>query len=414
MTNSSDKKSGSREIPGFFLAKRVAQLLGVILVLSFSGCDDDEPEKEKVLVESTKFLDRSASELRTFLATSSFDFTNEIQYDVDLYRVTYKTTYKDQEVIASGVVILPKTNVGVEMISFQHGTISAQSQAPTKLPINSTELILYSALASTGLVVVVPDFIGFGESSEIFHPYYVEETTAQAVLDNVRAAADLAKLRSVNFNSELFLAGYSQGGYATMAAHKAIESDGMEGFNLIASFPASGGYDVKEMQEYFFKQTNYNEPFYIAYVALAYQGYYGWSNPLSDFFQEPYATKIPSLFNGVLTGGQINLQLTTTIPSLITPLALSSIDTDARFSPIVNAFNENSLTDWTPRVPMYMYHGNKDITVPYENSVSVYNQLLANGASASTLKFSTLENADHGSGIIPYVEQFVPILLDLK
>jgi pimeloyl-ACP methyl ester carboxylesterase len=414
MTNSSDRKSKGREIPGFFLTKTLARLFALLIVLSFSGCDDDEPEKEKVLVESTKFLDRSASELRTFLSTSSFDFTSDIKFDVDLYRVTYKTSYKDQQIIASGLVILPKTTVGVEMISFQHGTISAQSQAPTKLPINSTELILYSALASTGLVVVVPDFIGFGESSEIFHPYYVEETTATAVLDNVRAAADLAKLHSVNFNTELFLAGYSQGGYATMAAHKAIESAGLEGFNLVASFPASGGYDVKKMQEYFFKQTNYSEPFYIAYVALAYQGYYGWTNPLSDFFQEPYATKIPSLFNGVLTGGQINLQLTTSIPSLITPLALSSIDTDARFTSIVDAFGENSLTDWTPSVPMYMYHGNMDTTVPYENSVSVYDQLKANGASASALTFTTLENADHGSGIIPYVEQFVPILLSLK
>lgn len=414
MTNSSDKKTKSRENPGFFLPKPFPRLFLFILFVSLAGCDDDEPEKEKVLVESIKFLGRSASELRTFLSTSSFDFTDEIQYDVDLYRVTYKTTYKDEEIIASGLVILPKTDMGVEMISFQHGTISAQNQAPSKLPLNSTELILYSALASTGLVVVIPDFIGFGESAEVFHPYYVQETTATAVLDNIRAAADLARLQRVNFNSELFLAGYSQGGYATMATHKAIETDGMEGFNLIASFPAAGGYDVKEMQEYFFSQTTYNEPFYIAYVALAYKGYYEWTNPLSDFFQEPYATKIPSLFNGALTGGQINAQLTSSIPAFITPGALNNIDTDPKFSALVDAFEENSLTDWTPTIPMFMYHGNIDVTVPYANSVSVYNQLIANGASTSIVKFTSLENADHGSGIIPYVEQFVPILLDLK
>lgn len=403
----------SRVTPGFFLPTAVWRLFPLLFILLVVGCND-EPEKEKALVTSSKFLGRSASELKTFLSASAFSFKDEIQYDVDLYKVTYNTTYKDQRIIASGVVILPKTSVNVEMISFQHGTISAQSQAPSNLPINSTELILYSALASTGMVVVVPDYIGFGESSEIFHPYYVEEPTAQAVLDNLRAAADLAEREKVAFDGDLFLAGYSQGGYATMAAHKSIETDGLPGFNLVASFPASGGYDVKKMQEYFFKQTNYSQPFYIAYVARAYQDYYEWTNPLSDFFQEPYANRIPTLFNGVLTGEQINAQLTQNIPALISPAALLSIDSDSHFTALVDAFKENSLTDWTPAVPMYMYHGTVDVTVPYANSVIVYNQLIANGASTSTVTFTPLENADHGSGVIPYVQRFVPILLDLK
>src|SRR4029078_9011448 len=127
--------------------------------------------------------------------------------------------------------------------SFQHGTIAAHSQAPSVLPLNSSELILYAALASPGFITDAPDFIGFGSSSNVMHPYYVQDLTASAVIDMLKAAKELAREKGITFNSKLFLSGYSQGGYATMATHKAIEKNGLDGYDLIASFPSSGGYD---------------------------------------------------------------------------------------------------------------------------------------------------------------------------
>jgi fermentation-respiration switch protein FrsA (DUF1100 family) len=153
----------------------------------------------------------------------------------------------------------------------------------------------------------------------------------------------------------------------------------------------------------------------MAYVALSYQSYYDWDDQsLSDFFNEPYATNIPSLFNGTNGAGTINAQLTDNITELIQEDLISNIDTDPQYAYLVNAFEENSLTDWTPTIPMYMYHGDADTTVPYENSVSTYNQLLDNGASASVVTFTTLPGADHGSGVVPYIEDFIGKLLALR
>jgi pimeloyl-ACP methyl ester carboxylesterase len=264
------------------------------------------------------------------------------------------------------------------------------------------------------LIGVVPDYIGFGESKEYFHPYYVAEATASAVIDNLKAARELALKNKVSFNEKLFLAGYSQGGYATMAAHQYIEANGLNNFNLIASFPASGGYDVKKMQEYFFRQTTYDQPHYMAYVALAYQNYYGWNNVVQELFKEPYASRIPTLFNDTNSPSAINAQLTNTIPDLITADLLQHIDTDARYAGLVKAFKDNSPVNWTPKVKMYMYHGDADTTVPYQNSVDTYNNFISNGASTSVITFTTLPGADHGSGIIPYIESFVPIVSSLK
>lgn len=394
--------------------KKYFSKLIITVALVYFSCSDDKVELEKRLESSDNILDRSASELKTFLGAGGIqlDLTH-LKYDVDIYKITYKTKYKEQDITASALVTLPKTTEPVGMLSFQHGTIAANSQAPTSLALSSTELILYSAMASPGLISVVPDFIGFGASKNVMHPYYVESLTASAIIDALKAARELAANNKVSFNGKLFLAGYSQGGYATMATHKEIETNGLSGFELVASFPSSGGYDVKAMQEYFFSLDTYDQPFFLAFVAQAYKTSFDWSQPLTDFFNEPYASRIPGLFDTSKSGDQINAQLTTNIKTLVSADILANINTSAKYKYIVDAFNENSLVDWTPKVKMFMYHGDADITVPYQNSVITYQKLIANGASNSTVTFTTLPGKTHYTGVVPYIEQFVPKMLEL-
>lgn len=388
----------------------------LFMCIAPSCTDEDTGPKRIVLIDSKLLLNRTAHELRTYLAASTIDIDeNLLQYDVDVYKVSYKTTYKGSDVTASGIVVLPRTEDEVPMISFQHGTIVSQNAAPTGLPLNSNELILYAALSSTGFIGVMPDYIGFGDSKLFFHPYYVEDATAQPVIDNLKAASEWAAEKDVKFNQRLFLAGYSQGGYVTMATHKEIEANPVSGFNLIASFPAAGGYDVKGMQEYFFEQETYQQPYYIGYVALSYKSFYSWNeNTITQFFKEPYGSRMSSLFNGTNGSGEINAQLTNTIPDLIQEDLLLNIDNDSQYDFLVDAFNENSLLDWTPTIKMFMYHGDADITVPYQNSVDTYNYFISQGASPNTISLRTIEGADHATGVVPYLEDFIDKLLVLK
>jgi pimeloyl-ACP methyl ester carboxylesterase len=390
----------------------------VLCAVLFTACRETDIKPQPIreyLVSSESKLTRSASELKTYLSLANINVDpSHLEYNVELFRVTYKTKYKDQDITASGLVILPQTSVAVSMLSFQHGTISAHSQAPSVLPTNSFDLIPYTALASPGFICVVPDYIGFGESKNLLHPYYVEYLTASSIIDLIRAAKELAVEKNINFNGDLYLAGYSEGGYATMATHKAIEGNGLNDFELKASFPAAGGYDVKAMQEYFFSLDTYGQPYYLAYVAMAYRTTYNWTEPLTDLFKEPYATKIPSLFTGELSGSQVNAQLTNSISDFISDDIKTKINADSRYKYIVDALNENSLVDWSPKIPMYMYHGDADTTVPYSNSVSTYDKLIANGTSPSIISLTPLPGEDHGSGIIPYIEKFVPKLFELQ
>jgi pimeloyl-ACP methyl ester carboxylesterase len=386
--------------------------LFLIAVFFLASCSDDkDSDNNPRAYTSFEFIDNiTAAELQLFIGNSGYDIdVNQLKYNVDIYRVVYPTTYKDDIIQASGLVILPQTTESIGMVSFQHGTISLYADAPSKVSISHYSRYLYAGLASPGFIAVVPDFLGFGESEEVLHPYYVEELSASSVVDLLKAAKDFAADKNINFNGELSLAGYSEGGYVTMAAHKYIEQNGLDGFTLLASYPAAGGFDVKGMQEYLFAQDVYDQPFYIAYVAKAYQTTYDWTQPLTDFFDEPYASNISPLFNGMNSPSQINGSLTTNITQLLNDNLIANIDTDPGYAYIRDAFIENSLTDWAPQIEMHIYQGTADETVPYENSVSTYEQLQANGASNVTLH--TMEGADHSGGLEPYLESIIPMLL---
>lgn len=387
-----------------------------IALVSGSCCKNSEPfplENDVVLNDATRIGSHTATELKTLIALSGYSFPFDLSSDVDIYQISYKTTYNGDPVFASGLVILPHAqNVG--MISIHHGTIIKNDEAPSSVSASSIDALLYSVAGSMGYIVVVPDYIGFGRSSHILHPYYVGELYGSAITDMLLAAKELAANQKIQFNQKLFLTGYSEGGYATMASHKFIEQKGLSGFDLQASFPAAGGYDVKGVQEYLFSLGSYPQPFYVGYVAMAYKTTYNWEQPLSDFFNEPYASQIPNLFDRNHSSDDINNALTDSIPLLINKDLRDSIETSARFKYIKDALQANSLTDWKPSIKMFMYHGDADTTVPYQNSVDTYNTLIANGASTDILQLITLPGANHGSGVQPYIEDVLPKIIAIS
>jgi pimeloyl-ACP methyl ester carboxylesterase len=397
---------------------RFSYLIVALLFVTFS-CSEQDPspvEKEKKLVDAVVVTKGTAAQLQLLAQFSGGQIDPSVlKYDVTVYKVKYTTEYKGSAITASGLVIMPFSSTdNFPMLSVQHGTIVEHSAAPSVQSPEAYEILLYSALASSGFITVVPDYIGFGESKNILHPYYVEEPMGKSIGDNVIAAADLATDKKIKFDKRLFLAGYSEGGYATLAAHKYIEEHDVADLNLVASFPAAGGYDLTAIQQYFFGLTTYGQPFYMAYVLKSYQDYYGFQSAVSDVFNEPYATKIGSLFNGTTSSGDINFALTNSIPDLIRSDVRTNILNDNKYSYLVNAFKENSLTDWTPTKPIYFYHGDADETVPFNNSQITYQKLINNGTNPSLLTFITLAGRTHSSGAEPYFKDVIARLLKMR
>ena len=53
----------------------------------------------------------------------------------------------------------------------------------------------------------------------MLHPYMVALPSATSVVDMIRAGKNLCDSLNVLISEDVFLAGYSEGGFVTMAAH---------------------------------------------------------------------------------------------------------------------------------------------------------------------------------------------------
>ena len=373
----------------------------IFLILILFSCSIQE-ENTRIHIDTyTKLFSITKDNILEIVQASEFEnLEGYLKHDISLYTITYNTTYNGKKIKASGLVAFPDTDNGMPILNFNHGTTSLHADAPTE------DLIQYSFFAnaaSAGYIFVIPDYLGFGISDDIVHPYYRSDITGQTVVDMIRATKELAEIEGYNFNGDIFLSGYSEGGFATMSAHYNLENNNYSGLNLVASAPASGGYDISGMLDYFLSKDTYHVPYYIAYVAIGYKTSYDWILPLSSIFNEPYASIIPEYFNGKYSGYEINSVLSDDISELLTSNFINNIYSDLELKIIVDAFEENSLDQWVPKNKMIMYHGTDDITVPYQNSVDTYSNFISLGADKNTVEFIDLNGENHSSGSLPYI-----------
>ena len=246
-------------------------------------------------------------------------------------------------------------------------------------------------------MVVVQDYLGLGEESQGLHPDLHAELTANAVIDMIRAARVYACQSELLLSDRLFLAGYSEGGFATLATHKIIEAEYSDEFQLTAVAPMAGPHDLLGITQDMLSRHSYDMPAFLVYLVGAYNDVYGW-NRIADIFQEPYATNIPGYLDGNMDGSEINDALTTNLDSLFAPDFKVSF-LAGNENQIEAALIENSPLEWGPIAPVRLIHGTADSTVLFENSVTAYNSLLANGGLSVDLV--SLNGADHFSGAFP-------------
>ena len=226
-------------------------LLLTLPLLMMQSCRKDDPvdpfADNTYLVSSDLKLVRTKENIISVLtiAATQYQAAGEIIPDVvsgvNVYAVTYNTEFMGEPVVASGLICAPTTPGTYPILSFQNGTNTLHSAAPTADPQNlGYQMIEY--VASAGYVVIMPDYLGFGASSAMVHPYLHKESTVQAVLDMLRAVAefddDVAK--DISVTTDCYLLGYSQGGWATMALLRAIDEDYSSEFTVKAASCGAG------------------------------------------------------------------------------------------------------------------------------------------------------------------------------
>jgi pimeloyl-ACP methyl ester carboxylesterase len=262
----------------------------------------------------------------------------------------------------------------------------------------------------------MPDYPGFGESADIPHPYLIKEPTVRSIIDMLFAARefDSGELPDLIIKDEFYLMGYSQGGWATLSLHKALEQDYAVDFNLKGSVCGAGPYNLNFLFEEMSGVDSYPMPVYIGYIINAYSVYSQFTNPVSDILKEPYASRLSNLYNGTLSSDQINSQLTTSIPDLFTADFLTGFESEAKYSSVRTALSENSITAWNTTVPLFFIHGEGDTSVNPLATENIYNTMIQAGTSAEICKKEIIPDLDHGDAIVPAMTKGLLFIMSLE
>ncbi|WP_295378645.1 alpha/beta hydrolase [uncultured Pseudacidovorax sp.] len=210
---------------------------------------------------------------------------------VKLYRISYNSVVPEKgnkPIRASGLLALPDTAATtLPVVSYQHGTVYGRQEVPG-FPEQSPETqLMIAQFAGQGYALIGADYFGMGISTEP-EGYMVKASHQQACFDFLTAAkgvmTDLGRQ-----SNKLYLAGWSQGGFVTMAFLEKLERSGVKvdgaatasapldlgaAMNGFLSFPRS--YDAVWLNSIFILS------------AFAYENYYGVPGMARSLFNEPY------------------------------------------------------------------------------------------------------------------------------
>jgi pimeloyl-ACP methyl ester carboxylesterase len=393
---------------GFSITCRVIVIFFIFLVIASCDKDSDNSIEYDHLISFEKKYTLQIPLIISILNDVAndhpeiFELADSTNYEVDVYSISYKTSYKEEEIIASGLICLPSAFEGFPILSFQNGTNTSHMNAPS-INLSNPMFLLLQCLAGNGYIILVPDYIGFGISSDKLHPYYVKPSTNSAVVDMMYAAQEFIENYSsgANYNDQFFLMGYSQGGWATLSALEEIEANHSTAFEIHATSCGAGAYDLLEVSDYIIHLDTFPSPLYLPYYIYSHQQYGTLTDSLNTFFREPYSSIIPELFSGVYSNSYINKQLTDTVSQLLSQEFIEGLSNDQDYESLRSDLAANTVKAWSASSLIRFYHGTADMNVPPSESQNIYSGFIELGLESSVELFE-MEDKNHETGALPW------------
>jgi thioesterase domain-containing protein len=358
-------------------------------------------------VGSGQFLDAvhlktiSAAEVSAALALDGeAAFLATPKYDVRAYRLTYLTVDgQGQQIVASGLVAIPQKQASAPspVLSYQHATIKRQADAPSSLAKLGAPPVV---LASLGYIVIAADYVGYGVSAAAPHPYLLSAPSAAAAIDLMTAAKYWRQVQQVPDNGQLFLTGYSEGGYVTMATHRALQAGAStHRGELVRVVAGAGPYNVHATMDQLLAIIRETYP------ALGVLLDPGFLRFLGDDDRRHARELLMTLSLGV--DAEVTL-----MPTVIDNYLADDRAAIATFSDVF---------DWAPQVPVSLFHGRDDRTVPYLSATSTLQAMQARGAGDRVTLTECVpkpgDPAGHSQCVLPYwrfvLDQFGAVARDL-
>ncbi len=344
-----------------------------------------------------------------------------IKYGAKFYKILYKSPdAKGQPDTLSGLIAVPDVaNFSFPITFYQHGTSDCKVCVPSRYTGNGGEGELGLLFAGLGFVALLPDYVGMGDGRG-FQTYVHEATTVTASLDFLTAAKEWLTQQSIKENGQLFITGYSQGGYASMAVHKAIETSHPE-LKVTAAAHLSGPYSLSGvMRDLVLQDKEYNYPAYLPNTIL---GLNEVSNDiytdLNQIFKQVYVPDMAKYHAASITLSALNSRLITllktnnnnkVIAGQMLKDSIKQLILSDPYHPLNKALRDNDVFRWAPKTPTKIFYCKADDQVPYLNSVVAQDTMKSLGAS-DLQATDVLSTANHGTCFTPAITQTILFFL---
>jgi predicted dienelactone hydrolase len=226
---------------------------------------------------------------------------------VDFYYVKFWTVGgAGEQTESSGALMVPTGAAPAcsgprPIVEYAHGTQTdkAANIADITNPANAEGALIAAMFAAQGYIVVAPNYAGYDISTLGYHPFFNAVQQSGEMMDILAAARTAlpnTMTSATSDNGQLFLSGYSEGGYVAMATLRAMQAAGQK---VTASAPGSGLYALEaESDLIIYGGVALGATAFIPLFANSYQhAYNNIDNTANPLFSPTYAgaeTLLPS------------------------------------------------------------------------------------------------------------------------
>ena len=288
--------------------------LAIASSLLLVGCNDDDNER---IVSDTTTVKTISSFTATQINTQfglNTTATPTAKCDIKIEKVSYRTVgAAGERTNATAALMLPSGDSADcqgdrPVLLYAHGTTTDKGYdfaqvGNVKNPAVGEANLIAANFAAQGYIVVAPNYAGYDESKLDYHPYLVAQQQSTDMVDALDSARNIierkkrandANYSKIDDSGKLFIAGYSQGGYVTMATARLLEAQKKP---VTAIAPSSGPYALAAFGDEIFRgNVNIGASRFAPLLGIGLQAKYGnIYNKKSDIFLDKYAdAQLPS------------------------------------------------------------------------------------------------------------------------